>query len=97
MKESGKEFSLRVDYDSSDDTLSFHFGETPIPAVAEEAADEIWVRFEPETHRVVSIDVLNFSKRVHEVFGPSLTYTERMDPERLESLVGLLPPPKNEN
>ena len=97
MEEPGKEFALRVDYDSEDDTLSFHFGAVPVPAVAEEAADEIWVRYEPESHRVVSIDVLNFSKRVHEVFGPSLIYTERTDPDRIESLVGLLPNPKNEN
>lgn len=97
MEESGKEFPLRVDYDPNDDTLSFHFVAVPVPAVAEEAADEIWVRFEPETHRVVSVEVLNFSKRVHQVFGPSLTYTERTDPERLVSLVGLLPDSRDGN
>jgi hypothetical protein len=38
---------------------------------------------------VSTVDVLNFSKRVREVFGPNLLYAERTDPQRIEGLVGL--------
>jgi hypothetical protein len=57
--------------------------------VAEEAADEVWVRYDPKTRRVITVDVLNFSSRVRAAFGPTLTYTERTDPERLQALQGL--------
>jgi hypothetical protein len=66
------------------------------PAVAEEAADEVWVRYDPQTHRVITVDVLNFSARVREAFGPALTYTERTDPQRVETLHGLSLPAKAE-
>jgi uncharacterized protein YuzE len=80
---------ITVHYDNQSDILTFAFTETPQPAVAEEAADEVWVRFDPDTRKVVSVDVLNFSARVRAVFGPTLTYTEWTDPQRLESLHGL--------
>jgi len=71
---------IKVHYDAQGDILTFEFTEEPQPAIAEEAADDVWVRFDPKTHRVVSVDVLNFSSRVSEAFGPSMTYTERSDP-----------------
>jgi len=77
---------IRVHYDRAGDILTFSFTEKPQPAVAEEAADEIWVRYEPDTGRVVTVDVLNFSERVYAAFGPQLTYGERADPQRLEAL-----------
>jgi len=80
---------ITAHYDNQTDILTFAFTETPQPAVAEEAADEVWVRYDPETHRVITVDVLNFSARVCAVFGPALIYTERTDPQRLESLPGL--------
>jgi hypothetical protein len=89
MEESGKEFPIRVSYDSAEDTLTFSFTPSPIAGVAEEAADEVWVRYEPATRHVLTVDVLNFSKRVQEIFGPELKYTERTDPQRLEALTGL--------
>lgn len=89
MEESGKEFPLRVDYNTQDDTLTFHFTRAPEAGIAEEAADEVWVRYEPETRRVLTVDVLNFSKRVREVFGSNLIYTERTDPQQIESIMGL--------
>jgi len=78
-----------VVYDRATDTLAFRFSETPRPAVAEEAGDEVWVRYESQTRRVVSVEVLNLSARVKEAFGPSLTYTERGDEDRLAALHGL--------
>jgi len=80
---------ITVHYDSQADILTFTFTAVPQPAVAEEAADEVWVRYDPKTRRVITVDVLNFSARVHAAFGPTLTYTERTDPQRLESLHGL--------
>jgi uncharacterized protein YuzE len=86
---------ILVQYDEQADILTFAFTASPQPAVAEEAADEVWVRYDPQTRRVVTVDVLNFSTRVHAAFGSALTYTERTDPERLQALPGL-PGPRSE-
>ncbi len=80
---------IGTDYDVLGDILTFSFTETPQPAVAEEVADEVWVRYDLKSHRVITLDILNFSARVQEAFGPSLTYSERIDPQRIESLTGL--------
>ncbi|RME62993.1 MAG: DUF2283 domain-containing protein [Caldilineae bacterium] len=77
---------IGVRYDPQGDILTFSFSSEPRPAVAEEAADEIWVRYEEETHQVVTVDILNFSERLRAAFGPQLLYTERTDPQRLEAL-----------
>lgn len=84
----GNDFSqlIKVQYDPVGDILTFSFTPKPVPALAEEAADEIWVRYEPDTNRVITLDVLNFSTRVEAAFGPQLTYTERTEPERLEAI-----------
>lgn len=90
MAENGERSPVSaVQYDAQADILTFSFTDTPQVAVAEEAADEVWVRYDPQTHRVVTMDVLNFSARVREVFGETLSYTERTDPQRLEALPGL--------
>ena len=91
MAENGERPPLiAVQYDDQADILTFTFtAAVPQPAVAEEAADEIWVRYDPRTRRVITVDVLNFSARVYAAFGPTLTYTERTDPERLQALQGL--------
>jgi hypothetical protein len=90
MAESSEQLPvITVQYDDQAAILTFTFSEVPQPAVAEEAADEVWVRYDPKTRRVITVDVLNFSSRVRAAFGPSLTYTERSDPQRLESLHGL--------
>ena len=80
---------ITAHYDDQADILTFTFADAPQPAVAEEAADEVWVRYDPKTRRVMTVDVLNFSAQVREVFSPTLTYTERTDPQRLEALHGL--------
>lgn len=80
---------ITVHYDEQTDILTFAFTEAPQAAVAEEAADEVWVRYDPATYRVITVDVLNVSVRVCAAFGSALTYTERTDPERVEALHGL--------
>ena len=77
---------IGVRYDPQGDILTFSLTKEPQPAVAEEAADEIWVRYDEDTQRVVTVDILNFSERVQATFGPRLAYTERTDPQRLEAL-----------
>jgi uncharacterized protein YuzE len=77
---------IDVHYDQQGDILTFSFTREPQAAVAEEAADGIWVRYDLHTHQVVTVDVLDLSARVCAAFGPQLTYTERTDPQRLESL-----------
>ncbi len=79
---------IGVQYDQEADTLTFSFSPTPRPAVAEEASDDIWVRYDLESNQVVTVDVLNFSTRVHDAFGPQMTYIQRADPERLAALDG---------
>ena len=49
---------ITAHYDNQSDILTFAFTETPQPAVAEEAADDVWVRFDRDTRRVISVDVL---------------------------------------
>lgn len=78
-----------VSYDAGADILTLAFTETPQPALAEEAADDVWVRYDQQTRHIISVDILNFSTRVHDAFGPSLAYSERTDPQRLKGLLGL--------
>ena len=77
---------IDVHYDRQGDILTFCFTKEPQPAVAEEAADGLWVRYDLDTSRVVTVDILDFSLRVRASFGPQLTYVERADPQRLEML-----------
>jgi uncharacterized protein YuzE len=74
---------IRVRYDRAGDILTFSFTAQPQPAVAEEAADDMWVRYDPDTHGVITVDILNFADRVRTAFGPQLTYDERADLQRL--------------
>lgn len=97
MAQNGERFPvITARYDDQADILTFTFTEVPQPGVAEEAADEVWVRYDPKSRRVITVDILNFSARVREVFGPTLTYTERTDPQRLEALHGLSLPSRRE-
>jgi uncharacterized protein YuzE len=98
MAKNGEQSPVKaVHYDAQADILTFSFTDTPQSAIAEEAADEVWVRFDPQTHQVVTVDILNFSARVRETFGESLMYTERTDPQHLAALSGLPLPAKEEN
>lgn len=80
---------VQVRYEEAEDTLTFVFNPHPRPAVAEEAGDEVWVRYDPDTQEVVTMEVLHFSSRIRDAFGPLLTYTERTDPQRLGDIYGL--------
>jgi len=72
---------IKVEYDKDGDILTYSFTKSPQIAIAEEALDDIWVRFDPDNNKVITVDVLNFSSRLESAFGPSMKYTERTDPE----------------
>lgn len=82
---------IKVQYDPPSDTLTFIFTLTPQPAIAEEMADEVWVRFDPQTKQIITLDVLNFSLRLQSNWGMPFIYEERTDPSRLEHLLGFDP------
>jgi uncharacterized protein YuzE len=93
MEKNGQQRRLiSVAYDQQSDILTFKFTQMPQPALAEEAADDIWVRYDPKTHQLITMDILNFSSRLHTVFGPALLYNEQTMPDRLEDLKALLLP-----
>ena len=78
---------LNVSYDREDDILTFSFTKHPEPAIAEEAADDVWVRYGVKTKRVITVDVLNFSHRVETSFGKGLIYAERSDLDMVKMLM----------
>ncbi|RIK33279.1 MAG: hypothetical protein DCC55_35260 [Chloroflexi bacterium] len=93
MEKNGKSRQLKsAVYDPQSDILTFTFTAKPRPALAEEAADDVWVRFDPETHEIITIDILNFSARIHTLFGPDILYSEQTAPDRLEELKSVLLP-----
>ena len=74
---------LAVQYDAEQDTLYLLFTEQAKEAIAEEAGDEVFVRFDPVTRQVVDIEFLDFAARLEEAFGPELKYMGSERPERL--------------
>ncbi|MEM7530973.1 MAG: hypothetical protein AAF639_02250 [Chloroflexota bacterium] len=92
MEKSETNQSIEVSYDQPADILTFTLTTPPRLGVAEETDDEVWIRFDPETNRILTIDVHHFSLRLHSAFGPSLTYTERTDPQRIEELANVFLP-----
>lgn len=83
---------MSINYDPQEDILTFLFTSQPQPALAEEAADDVWVRYDPQTQEIITIDILNLSARIHTLFGPEVLYTERTASDRLEELKALLLP-----
>lgn len=80
---------VSVDYDNVADILTFSFTKKPKAAIAEEVNDDIWVRYDPKTYEMITLDILHFAVRLKDNFGSSLIYKERTDPDILESLTGI--------
>jgi uncharacterized protein YuzE len=87
---------IAAHYDDQADILTVTVTDVPQAAIAEEAAEDVWVRYDPKTRRVITVDVLSCSARLRDAFGPALTSTERTDPQRLEALHGLPVPARAE-
>jgi uncharacterized protein YuzE len=74
---------LAAHYDAEQDILYLTFTSQAREAIAEEAGDEVFVRFEPDTQQLVDIEFLNFSARLRQVFGPEMRYLGTGREERL--------------
>ena len=74
---------LAARYDAEQDILYLTFTNQAREAIAEEAGDEVFVRFEPDTRQLVDIEFLNFSARLRQVFGPEMRYLGTGREERL--------------
>lgn len=56
------EKALRFSYYAPSDELNIHFDE-PRPCVSKEIADEIYLRLDMETRKIVGLTILNFRQR----------------------------------
>ena len=74
---------IRVHYDAEQDIFYLLFTEKAQKALAEETDDEVFVRFDQDTRKVISVEFLNFQKRITNVFGKEMKYLGSEQPERL--------------
>jgi uncharacterized protein YuzE len=79
---------LTARYDAEQDILYLMFSGEAREAIAEEAGDDIFVRFDPDTYEIVDIEFLNFSARLQEAFGPQIKYLSSGREERVLPLPG---------
>jgi len=56
------EKAMKLSYYPPSDELNIHFGE-PHPCISKEIDDEIYLRFDPETHEISGLTILNFRRR----------------------------------
>lgn len=57
------EKSIKIYFDKEADVLYFSRGEPRSDAISREIGDDIIVRLEPKTNRVLGFTVLNFTRR----------------------------------
>lgn len=74
---------LTVYYDDEQDVLYLSFTREAREGIAEEAGDEVFVRYNPLTKDIINVEFLNFRGRLVDVFGPDLKYLGTEKPERL--------------
>ena len=74
---------LTVYYDEEQDVLYLSFTREAREGIAEEAGDEVFVRYNPLTKDIINVEFLNFRGRLVDVFGPDLKYLGTERPERL--------------
>ncbi len=75
--------TLTAQYDAEQDILYLLFTEKAQKAIAEETDDEVFVRYDPETRKVISLEFLCFQERVARIFGPDFRYLGVEKPERV--------------
>jgi hypothetical protein len=64
MTENRGSSGISAHYDDQSDILTFAFAETSQVIVAEEAADEVWMHYDPHTQRVISVVCRTFPPRL---------------------------------
>ncbi len=74
---------LSAQYDDGQDILYLLLSRQAEAAIAEEMADEVFVRYEVTSRQIVDVEFLNFRARLEEAFGPDLTFSGSLTPERL--------------
>ncbi len=74
---------LKAKYDADQDILYLTFTKRARKAVAEEVGDEVFVRYDSETHAVIGIEFLNLSTRLEQAFGKEMKFIESARQERL--------------
>ncbi|MCA1553901.1 MAG: DUF2283 domain-containing protein [Chloroflexi bacterium] len=73
---------MKAYYDADEDILYLTFVAQAEASIAEEVADEVYVRFNPDTHKITTIEFLNMSARLIGAFGPELEFNASSMPER---------------
>lgn len=74
-----------TEYDKDEDIYYLCFTDKPREAIAEEAGNDIFVRFVPDTNEIVTIEFLNFRSRLENLFGKEFIFTGSEQPELLLS------------
>ncbi|MBI4672905.1 MAG: DUF2283 domain-containing protein [Chloroflexi bacterium] len=74
---------MKAQYDAEQDILYLTFTKRAQKAVAEEIGDEVFVRYDPKTHDVITVEFLNLSARLEQLFGKEMKFLESSRQERL--------------
>ncbi len=77
------ENKIKTHYDDEQDIFYLLFAEKAQKALAEETDDEVFVRFDQDTRKVISVEFLNFQERITKIFGKEMKYLGSEQPERL--------------
>ncbi len=83
MDTANQEKTLTAQYDSEQNILYLLFSSKAQKAIAEEMDDEVFVRYDPETRKVISLEFLNFQERIANILGPDVKYLGSEKPERV--------------
>ncbi|GIL16203.1 MAG: hypothetical protein BroJett039_13760 [Chloroflexota bacterium] len=74
---------MNAQYDAEQDILYLTFTKRAQKTVAKEIGDKVFVRYDPKTHDVITIEFLNLSARLEELFGKEMKFVESERKERL--------------
>ena len=74
---------ISTHYDAEQDIFYLLFADKAQKALAEETDDEVFVRFDQDTRKVISVEFLNFQERITKIFGEEMKYLGSEQPERL--------------
>ena len=83
MDTSINEKPIMTEYDKDEDIYYLCFTDKAREAIAEEAGDDVFVRFVPDTNEIVTIEFLNFRSRLENVFGKDFIFKGSEMPELL--------------
>ncbi|ETR67450.1 MAG: hypothetical protein OMM_11587 [Candidatus Magnetoglobus multicellularis str. Araruama] len=83
MDASINEKPIITEYDTDEDIYYLCFSDKPREAIAEEAGEDVFVRFVPDTNEIVTIEFLNFRSRLENLFGKEFIFKGSEMPELL--------------